>query len=152
MTDSMMASITTPLQKAAAAVAATFLLVGIAGFIPGLTTNYDDLEFAGHESGAELLGIFQVSVLHNVVHLLFGLVGLALIRSWSGARAYLIGGGAVYGLVWLYGLLVDEKGDANFLPVNNADDWLHLILAVGMITLGVVLGRSQAPSGGPHLG
>ena len=39
-------------------------------FIPGVTTSYDQLELAGHESGAELLGIFQVSILHNVVHLL----------------------------------------------------------------------------------
>ena len=50
-----------------------FLLVGIAGFIPGVTTNlYDGLEFAGNDGTAELLGIFQVSVLHNIVHLLFG--------------------------------------------------------------------------------
>lgn len=152
MSDTMRSANMTTLQKAAAVVAATFALVGVLGFIPGITTNYDEMEFAGHESGAELLGIFQVSVLHNAVHLLFGLVGFFLIRTWSGARAYLIGGGAVYGVVWLYGLLVDQHGDANFLPVNNADDWLHLILAAGMITLGVVLGRSQAPNGGPHLG
>src|SRR5688572_24991614 len=103
MADTMMSTITTPLQKAAAAVAATFFLVGVAGFIPGLTTNYDELEFAGHESDAMLLDIFQVSVLHNAVHLLFGVVGFALVRSWSGARLYLIGGGAAYAMVWLYG-------------------------------------------------
>ena len=49
-----------------------FLLVGILGFIPGITTGYDDLSFAGHHSEAELLGIFQVSVLHNLVHVAFG--------------------------------------------------------------------------------
>ena len=152
MSDTMRSTITTPLQKAAAAVAATFALVGVLGFIPGVTTNYDDMKFAGHESGAELLGLFQVSVLHNAVHLLFGLVGFALIRTWAGARLYLIGGGVVYGVVWLYGVIVDKHEDANFLPVNEADDWLHLLLAVGMIALGVALGRSQAPSRGPHLG
>ena len=152
MTDNLMSTITTPVQKAAAAVAATFFLVGVAGFVPGLTTNYDEMEFAGHESGAMLLDLFQVSILHNIVHLLFGVAGFALVRSWAGARAYLIGGGAAYGLVWLYGVIVDKKDDANFLPVNEADDWLHLALAVGMIALGLVLGRSQAPVGGPHLG
>jgi len=57
----------------------------------------------------------------------------------SGARAFLIGGGAVYAVLWLYGLLVANDSSANFVPVNNADDWLHLLLAVGMIALGLVL-------------
>ncbi|HLN75388.1 MAG TPA: DUF4383 domain-containing protein, partial [Nocardioidaceae bacterium] len=49
----------TDVQKAAAAVGAVFLVVGILGFIPGITTNYGAMTFAGHESGAHLLGIFQ---------------------------------------------------------------------------------------------
>ncbi|MFL6107779.1 MAG: DUF4383 domain-containing protein, partial [Marmoricola sp.] len=59
----------TTIQNAALVVALTFGLVGILGFIPGVTTNYDSMEFAGHESGAQLLGLFDVSVLHNIVHL-----------------------------------------------------------------------------------
>jgi len=69
-----------PIQKAAAAVGAVFLLVGILGFVPGITTGFGDMKFAGHESGAELLGIFQVSVLHNIVHLLFGVAGPLPVR------------------------------------------------------------------------
>ncbi len=130
----------TLLQKAALVVAAVFALVGVLGFIPGVTTDYDQLELAGHESGAELLGVFGVSVLHNVVHLLFGLVGLALARSWAGARAFLLGGGAIYLVLALYGVLVDRNEKANFLPVNDADNWLHLVLGAAMIVLGVVLG------------
>ena len=69
----------TLVQNVARLVGIVFLLVGIAGFIPGVTTNlYDGLEFAGNDGTAELLGIFQVSVLHNIVHGLFGLAGLAL--------------------------------------------------------------------------
>ena len=64
-------------QKAAFVVGAVFLVVGILGFIPGITTNYGDMTFAGHDSQAKLLGIFQVSILHNIVHLLFGIAGLA---------------------------------------------------------------------------
>ncbi len=79
-------------QIAAAAVGAVFFLVGILGFIPGVTTNYDMLTGAGHHSGAKLLGIFEVSVLHNVVHLLFGVAGLAMARMARSAQAYLIGG------------------------------------------------------------
>jgi hypothetical protein len=134
-------SLRTPVQKAALTVGAVFLLVGIAGFIPGLTSNYDALRFAGHHSGAMLFGVFNVSILHNLVHLAFGVAGVALSRSVSGARGFLIGGGIIYLVLWLYGLLINKASPANFVPVNNADNWLHLVLAVGMIALGATLGR-----------
>ena len=70
----------TPVQKNALAVGAVFLPVGVLGFVPGITTNYDQLTFAGHHSVAALLGIFNVSVLHNLVHLAFGVAGIALAR------------------------------------------------------------------------
>ncbi|MEE1943146.1 DUF4383 domain-containing protein [Streptomyces sp. TRM 70361] len=128
-------------STAAMVVSVVFLLVGILGFIPGITTDYGEMQFAGHESEAQLLGIFQVSILHNLVHLAFGVVGLAMARSASGAKAFLIGGGLIYGLLWLYGLIVDEESDANFVPLDTADDWLHFFLFVGMVALGVILGR-----------
>jgi hypothetical protein len=131
----------TAVQKAALAVAAVFALVGVLGFIPGITTNYGDMTFAGHESEALLLGVFQVSILHNLVHLLFGLAGFAMARTASGARLYLIGGGAIYLVLWLYGLVVGDHSAANFVPVNTADDWLHLFLGLGMIALGLLTTR-----------
>lgn len=120
----------------AAVYGVVFLLVGVAGFIPGITTNYDDLRFAGHESNAMVLGVFEVSVLHNIVHLAFGVVGLAMARRAIWAAYYLAGGGFLYAVVWLYGVMVDRQSEANFLPLNNADNWLHLILAVTMLGLG----------------
>jgi hypothetical protein len=134
----------TNMQKAAAAVGAVFLLVGVLGFVPGVTTGYSGMEFAGHQSNAKLLGIFEVSILHNLVHLLFGVAGLALARTWDGARNYLLGGGVVYLVLWLYGLLIDKGSAANFVPVNSADDWLHLILGLGMIALALVLSRERS--------
>lgn len=131
-----------PLQIAAAAVGVVFLLVGVAGFVPGLSTNLDELELAGHHSEAQLLGIFGVSVLHNAVHLLFGVAGLALARSWSGARAFLLGGGAIYLVLAVYGMVVDRHSQANFVPLDEADNWLHLALGVAMIGVGTVLGRT----------
>jgi hypothetical protein len=127
------------LQTAALAVGIVFLLVGIMGFIPGLTTNYDQMDGAGHTSMAKLLGVFQVSVLHNIVHLLFGLAGIALARQARSAQAYLVGGGVIYLVLWIYGLVIDKSTSANFVPLNNADDWLHLLLGIGMIGLGVAL-------------
>jgi arginine exporter protein ArgO len=131
----------TPVQQAAMLVGAVFLLVGVLGFIPGITTSYGELEFASHESGAKLLGAFQVSILHNLVHLAFGVAGLALARSASGANSYLLGGGAVYLVLWIYGLAVSHGSDANFVPLNTADDWLHFVLGIAMIGLALLLGR-----------
>ena len=135
----------TAVQRAALIIGITFLLVGIAGFIPGITQNFDEIEFAGHESGAELLGIFQVSVLHNLVHMAFGVIGLIAARRAKSSSAFLIGGGVVYLVLLGYGLLVDQDHDANFVPFNDADNWLHLGLGVAMIGLGVILGRSAMP-------
>jgi hypothetical protein len=99
------------------------------------------MTFAGKDSGAQLLGIFEVSILHNIVHLLFGVVGLALARSWGGARSFLIGGGLIYLVLWIYGLAVDSGSDANFVPLDDADNWLHLALGLAMVALGLALSR-----------
>jgi hypothetical protein len=128
-------------QTTALVVAAVFVLVGVLGFIPGITSDYGSMSFAGHHSDAKLFGLFEVSVLHNIVHLLFGLAGLVMARTVSGARTYLIGGGAVYLVLWLYGLVVEQDSSANFVPLNPADDWLHLFLGLGMIALGLLTTR-----------
>jgi len=128
-------------QTGAWVAGAAFLLVGILGFIPGITSNYDDMTFAGNDSGAELFGIFQVSVLHNIVHLLFGVLGLWAARTWATARGFLIAAGAVYLVLFVYGMVVDRASDANFVPVNAADDWLHLALGAAMLAIGLLSGR-----------
>jgi hypothetical protein len=133
-----------PVRTAAQVVAAVFLLVGVLGFIPGITTGYDTLQFAGHHSDAMLLGVFNVSILHNIVHLLFGAAGLALARTASGAKNYLVIGGIIYLVLWIYGLVIDKTSTANFVPLNTADDWLHFVLGVGMIALGLLLGKRIA--------
>ncbi|MFH8437493.1 DUF4383 domain-containing protein [Streptomyces sp. NPDC018007] len=134
----------TPVQQAAMIVGAVFLLVGILGFIPGITTDYDTMEFASHHSDAKLLNVFQISILHNLVHLAFGVAGVAMARTASAARTFLLAGGAVYLVLWLYGLFVGHHSSANFVPLNTADNWLHFVLGIGMITLGVVLTRRRA--------
>ena len=133
-----------PLQLAALIVGAVFLLVGVLGFIPGVTTNYDMLTFAGHHSEAKLLGVFEVSILHNIVHLLFGVAGIAMSRRADTAKLFLIGGGVIYLVLWIYGLLIDQNSGANFVPVNSADNWLHFALGVAMVALGFLLSRNTA--------
>jgi hypothetical protein len=133
-----------PIQIAALLVGAVFVIVGIAGFIPGITTNVGDMKFVGHESPSELLGLFQVSILHNIVHLAIGIIGLVAAATWEGARLYLVGGGAIYLALAVYGWIVERTSDANFVPMNNADNVLHVVLGAGMILLGLVLGRGYA--------
>ncbi|WP_104102505.1 DUF4383 domain-containing protein [Arthrobacter sp. 08Y14] len=122
-----------------------FILIGVLGFVPGITSNYDVLYFSGFESEALLLGVFQVSILHNIVHLLFGFLGLIMARTNKLARIYLVGGGIVYLLLFLYGLIVPHHSEGNFVPVNSADNWLHLILGVAMVGLGLLFGSRSVP-------
>jgi hypothetical protein len=129
------------IQKGAALVSIVFLLVGVAGFIPGITANYSSLRFAGHHSEAQLFGYFQVSVLHNVVHLLFGVAGLVLARTALGARNFLLYGGLAYAVLFFYGILIEYQSSANFVPFDDADNALHFALAVGMLVLSFLLDR-----------
>jgi hypothetical protein len=130
-----------PIQSAALLIGIVFLVVGILGFIPGITTNYDELKFAGHDSNAQLFGIFDTSILMNIVHLLFGIVGIALARTMESARTYLVGGGLVYLVLFVYGAIWHGETASNWIPVNWADNILHLALGVGMTAAGVVLSR-----------
>ncbi|WP_400159841.1 DUF4383 domain-containing protein [Arthrobacter sp. BPSS-3] len=134
----------TAVQKTSLAVGGVFLLVGILGFVPGITSNYDSLQFAGHHSEAMLLGLFQVSALHNIVHLLFGAAGLLLARTATGARSFLLYGGIIYLVLFVYGLVVPEDSAGDFVPLNSLDNILHLVLGAGMIALAVTLTKGRA--------
>jgi hypothetical protein len=118
-----------------------FLLVGVLGFIPGITSEAPG-DFSGEGSDAELLGVFRVSILHNIVHLLFGIFGLALASSADGARTFLVGGGVIYLLLWIVGLI----GGLDWLPANAYDAWLHFGFGVVLVGAGLLLGRGRAAS------
>jgi ABC-type transport system involved in multi-copper enzyme maturation permease subunit len=126
----------TPIQWAATLVGASFLASGILGFVPGITTNAGDIAFMGHDSPAALLGIFEVSVLHNLVHLAFGVAGLVL--AMPAAKRFLVGGGLIYLAVWIYGLVFGSES-LDIVALNDADNWLHLGAGVAMLGSGTVL-------------
>ena len=130
----------TDVQRAAFVFGIVLLAVGILGFIPGITSDYDRLT-TFDDVGAKLLGIFGTNILENIVHLLYGVAGLAAAASWAASKNYFIWGGVIYLVVWLYGLLIDLDSSANFLGVNAAANWLHFLLGVVMIAAGYLLSR-----------
>jgi hypothetical protein len=120
------------------------LLVGILGFIPGITTQYSELRFLGPDSHAMFLNLFQVSMLLNIVQLAIGATGWAMSRTEHGARNFLIGAGALYIVLAIFGLSVGVNSAANFLALNMTDNWTHLALGVLMIGAGWLFSRNMA--------
>ncbi|CAN5212815.1 DUF4383 domain-containing protein [soil metagenome] len=134
-------------QCAAILTGSLLLIVGVLGFVPGITANTDGLELAGPQSSAALFGVFEVSVAHNLMNVAVGVLGLVLARTFARARAYLLVGGLLYLGLWVYGLLVNHESTANFLPVNNADTWLHLGVGVTMVLFALTLAGTRVPTG-----
>src|SRR4028119_188172 len=83
-----------------------FLIVGAGGFIPGLLSEpHTHPDMTVNTSFGYLMGLFPVNVLHNLVHLAFGVWGLAAYRSATGARAYARGVAIIYAVLAVSGLI-----------------------------------------------
>jgi hypothetical protein len=121
-------------QKGALAIGALYTLVGLLGF---LVTGFDD--FAG-KTGETLLG-FELNPLHNIVHLVIGLAGLAMWRRRDTARTFgwmlFVG----YGATFFYGLAVAGRADGNVLSINGADNGLHLVSALAGLAIALAGSR-----------
>jgi hypothetical protein len=136
-------------QKLAMVFGLTFVAAGVMGFIPGITTNlYDGLEFAGNDGSSELLGLFKVSILHNIVHALFG-VGILAAKRHASSLQYLLYSGIAYIALFVIGIV--DAGD--WVPINNNDDWLHLGLLLGLLGAWAAARGAEDPdlSRGPRL-
>ena len=131
-------------QNAGMGVGIVLMLVGVLGFIPGVTTQYSELMFLGPASHAMLLGLFQVSMLLNIVQLAIGATGWAMSRTEHGARNFLLGAGALYIVLAIFGLVVGVDSAANFLALNMMDNWAHLVLGAVMIVAGWLFSRTAA--------
>ena len=114
-----------------------YTLIGIIGFF---LTGFGD--FFGNAHGMAmghdetLLG-FMINPMHNVVHILIGVAGLALARTLAGARTYgwLLAVG--YAAAFVYGLIAVGK-DWDFLNINAGDNVLHI--ATALVGLVIALG------------
>ena len=110
-------------QLLAMAIGVVYALIGIAGFF---VTGFDD--FFGH-TGDELLG-FELNGLHNVVHLAFGVWGLAAYRTLSAARWYARSVAVIYAIFAIMGLIPLLNTTFGLIPLYGHDVWLHVLLAV----------------------
>jgi hypothetical protein len=129
------------LEQAAAVLAAgVFLLLGVLGLVPGVTSHHDELRFAGGGSHAELFGLFRTSVLENLIYLAGAAAGVALARTREGARTFLVAAGVGLLLLWL----LAEIGHGGWLPTNRASDWLHFVAGASVLGLGFVTSRDVA--------
>jgi hypothetical protein len=128
-----------PAQYLALAIGIAYTLAGLAGF---LVTGFD--EFA-EDTGETLLGL-GVNPLHNIVHLIIGLAGIALWARLDTARVYgwLLAVG--YGATFVYGLVAVDDPELNILNINNPDNLLHLVSALLGLAIALWPARDRAPA------
>lgn len=118
----------TTVQRTALVFGIVFLLIGIAGFF-ATGTSMD----ANMETAPRLFGLFPVNMLHNLVHLAFGVWGLAAYRSFTASRGYAQVAGVAYLLLAVIGFVVPEF--FGIMPIGGNDIWLHVLL--GAVLAGV---------------
>jgi hypothetical protein len=114
-----------------------FLLVGIAGFVPGLVVH--EMAEAGEALEVDyglLFGLFPVNWLHNLVHIAFGIWGLAVARSVTGARTYARSVAIVYAVLAVMGFIPVLQTTFGLIPLFGNDIWLHALLAIGAAVFG----------------
>ena len=126
-----------PHQYLALVIGLVYLVVGIVGFV---VTGFDG--FTEHDHSQTLLG-FAINPLHNIVHLLIGLLGVALWSSPARARTYGWILAVGYGATFVYGLLVTNNPDANVLNINGADNGLHLVSALAGLVIALWPARDR---------
>jgi hypothetical protein len=135
-----------PAQIYALVIGITLVAAGILGFFYNASFGTGD----GTERDA-VLGILDVNGWHNVVHVASGAVGLAVFASYSGARLYALGFGAVYLLVAALGFIAGDGDEIfNLIPVNTADNVLHLLIGIAGVGAGLATPAAEPPGATPR--
>lgn len=129
----------TTLQKLARVFGFVFILVAVLGFL-----TVGGMAMAMDPNRGMLLGIFPVNLLHNIVHLLFGIWGLAAARSWSGSKSYFRIAGVIYLVLTCIGFL--SPSGFGLVPLGGNDIWLHAVLAIVMLGIGLSAKPAVAPT------
>jgi hypothetical protein len=106
---------------------AVYVIAGIAGFV----IAQDDMIF----------GLFEVSAVHNIAHIVLGAILLYGSTSTSAAIMATRGVGAVLVVLGLLGFVDPFTG---FLPLGGNDIWLHLVTGAILLAAGF-MGESAEP-------
>ena len=135
----------TPAQWYCLLAGLSLLLAGIVGFLADSSfTTGDGI------NGDKLLSIFEVNGIHNLVHVASGLLLLAASPKRASAKTVAIAFGLVYGVVTIIGL-IDGKDVLGLIPVNPADNVLHIALSLlGLITGFMSRGSDDVPANEPR--
>ena len=120
----------TAAQWAALVFGIVFVIVALLGFVNGGMTMESDPARA-----PKLVGMFPVNLLHNLVHLAFGIWGIAAARTHAGARSYCIGAGAIYAVLAVVGWL--SPNGFGLVPLGGNDIGLHAVLAIALLAVGL---------------
>ena len=132
-----------PAQLYALVFGVVLVVVGILGFF------YEQSFKTGDDAVAEkVLGVLAVNGWHNLVHIATGVVGIAVASSYAGARTYALGFGLVYVALGLIGLLFLDNPDLllDFVPLNDEDNVLHLLIGIAGLGAGAATPAVPAPS------
>ena len=124
----------TAAQWAALIFGIVFIAVALLGFVSGGMTMESDPARAPH-----LIGMFPVNLLHNVVHLAFGIWGIAAARTHASARGYCVGAGAIYAVLAVLGWL--SPNGFGLVPLGGNDIGLHAVLAIALLAVGLTARR-----------
>jgi hypothetical protein len=106
-----------------------FFLVAILGFVASGMSMEADPNLA-----PRVLGTFPVNFLHNLVHLAFGVCGLAASRTHAASVAFCRIAGIIYLLLTVVGYFFPTG--FGLVPLGGPDVWLHLLLGVVLAVVG----------------
>jgi hypothetical protein len=128
------------------------LLAGLALLLAGAFGFISDSSFdTGDGVQGDLFLGFEVNAIHNLIHVASGLVLLAASPKRSSTRAVAIGFGLVYGVVAIIGL-IDGEDVLGLIPINSADNLLHIALAALGIITGLISRDADRGRGSTVLG
>lgn len=116
-------------NRAALVYGILFLIVGAVGFVPGITTPHTNPEITAQSGLGLLFGLFPVNLLHNAVHILFGIWGVLAARSLAGARTYFKAVAIIYAVLGVMGFIPGLRTTFGLIPLYSNDIWLHFLLA-----------------------
>ena len=115
-----------------------FLLGGVSGFFAAPPPPNAPPLIVEHGHGLAL-NLLPVNTLHNVVHLLFGVLGIAASRgAMLSAGGYFRLVAVSYALLVALGLIPATQTTFGLIPIWGNDVWFHALLAAGAGYFGFV--------------